>query len=74
MRYICKYVDIQTRDSGQKDGQCGCPATANCPLNKSREVTDRCFSTIPFVYGPIAIFSTTIEEHERKFHNIKKDC
>jgi len=72
MRYVCKYFETKI-DAGHEVLNCGgCTTTKQCPLSKAGEFTEECISTRPFVYGQV--FSTTIEEHERKFHNIKKDC
>ena len=74
MRYICKYAKLifDSRDNSivQCDG-----SSYQCPLhNNSGEFTEKCLSRSPITEIPEKIFSESIEEHEKRFHNLKKDC
>uniref|UniRef100_A0A6M3XGB9 Uncharacterized protein n=1 Tax=viral metagenome TaxID=1070528 RepID=A0A6M3XGB9_9ZZZZ len=72
-RYLCKYAVIEDRRALGKELRCSVSRGKNtCPLGKPGEFTEDCIALKPFVYG--IIFSTTIEEHEKKFHNLEKDC
>ena len=70
MRYICRYAKIiTTSDPDRIEIDCDVPQKELCPMPPSGEFKEKCLSRIPE-----AIFSKSIEEHEKRFHNLKKDC
>ena len=72
MRYICKYAKLITAAGDIKYIQCD-GSSDQCSLDNSGTFTEKCLSKTRTEI-PERVFSKSIEEHEKRFHNIKKDC
>jgi len=75
MRYICRYAKIiTTSDPDRIEIDCDVPRKELCPKPRYGIFEEKCLSETRFTSVPEKIFSVSIEEHEKRFHNLKKDC